>query len=206
MKKDTVISLTICLFIAVLPLTVQAQDEENIQEIFKKVTELTEQQKFPQAIVELGWAEKALQKKNAEKLTSFFPETLADFKADSMKTNAALGMTTVERVYKKEKLEVKVSLTGGSRPGLGNSLAGIAQMGAMLGAKGAGGMNSFRLDGQTANLNVNENRKKADLTVFLGSGSILKLEMKNGTDSDALKSMVKGLKVGEINDYLKADG
>ena len=207
-------AIILCLYIAVLPFATYTQvasaQDDTIEDIFKKVIEYTEQGRFPQAMTELSWAQKELQKKNAEKLKSFFPETLAEFKGGESKTGGALGMTTVERSYKKESSKVKVSLTGGSKSGLGNSIAGIAQMGAMFGAQGlngdAGGMDSFRIDGQTANLKVNQARKKADLTVFLSSGSILKFEMQNGTDGDALKLMAKEIKVADINSYLKAEG
>ena len=175
---------------------------EEIEKIFENVVKLKNDGNYAKAINELTWASKELERMNVEKLKSFLPDTVSGFTGQEVTANAVMGLTSIERNYSKDDISVKVSLTNTSgNSGLGGGFAGLGQLAAAFG--GQAGLNSFRIDGNTANLEVNQQRKSAELTVFLQSGSILKLDMSNSSDGELLKGLAEGLKLGEIDTYLK---
>ena len=198
---DDMKRLTIATFV-VLCLSSTAVAEE-LDTIFKKVNEYVAAQNYPKAIEELQWANKELEKKHNEKLGTLFPQELVGFKGDKLKAQAAMGFSTVEKVYRKGNQKIHVTLTGGSR-GQAGGLASIGRMAAMMGGNQPG-VETFRVDGRTANLNVQEGRSRAELSVFLESGDILKLELKNTKEAqaDTLKSALEQIQIGALDTYLK---
>ncbi len=178
---------------------------EDLNEIFKRVNELVAEKNYSKAIEELGWAKKEIEKLNTTQIQSFFPETLGDFKGGKIEQGGALGITNIERTYKKDgsngsSPEIKVSLTGGSggsgTEGLG-SLMAFGKMAAMM----DGAQNSFRISGKTATLT--EVGSGAELTIFLDSGSVLKFEGLYGIDGPTLRSLAEGFKLNDLDKYLK---
>jgi hypothetical protein len=201
MKKH--FTLANILFITAMcsPLSASA---ENIDEIFTKVKQYSENQNYPKAIEELAWAEKELQKLHFNKLQSFFPETLGAFKGKPAESQAAFGMSSVEKEYRDGKGILKISLAGGSGGAANNPMGGIAalaRMGQMMGQQP--GVETFRIDGRTANLKVNEKYKNAELTVFLEGGSILTAKLTKSADGDLLRQAIKQLPLTELDNYLK---
>jgi hypothetical protein len=178
---------------------------EDINDIFKKVNELVQAKNYSKALEELGWAKKEIEKMNSKQLESYFPDTLNGFKGQPVSASNALGFTNIERLYKKdESTSVKVSLTGSGPGGVPGGLGGLAafgKMAAMMGNNGDGS-DTFRINGRTAQLEEHSDEKRAELTVFLDSGSILKFEGSN-TDGGALKQMAEALKIGDLDTYLK---
>lgn len=176
---------------------------EELDQIFKRVQEMVQTKNYSKALNELTWARKEIEKMHTAQLQTFFPDELSGFKGSKVESNAALGFTSIERGYRNGNQSVKVSLTGGSgssQGGFGN-LAALGQMAALMGNQG--GMDTFRISGRTATLEKNESGQSADLTVFLDSGSILKLEGSNGASAETLKQMAEALKLDELEKYLK---
>lgn len=176
---------------------------EELDAIFKKVNEYVQQQNYPKAIEELSWAKQEIEKKNSQKLQTFFPDDVLGYKGDKTDINNALGFVNVERKYKGEKGIINASLTGGSG-GSGGALGGLAQFGKMAAMFGAqGGQETVRISGRTATIEKQPGSKSASISIFLDSGSVLKVESQNSQDTDALKSFAEALKIDEIDKYLK---
>jgi len=195
MKIMTALLLTF--FIA---LSLQA---EELKDIFGRVDQMVAAKNYTKALDELTWAKKEIEKMHTAQLKTFFPDQLAGYAGDKFEANNVLGITNLERVYKKSGApDVTVSLTGGSggsQAGFGG-LAAFGNLAAMMGNQE--GSDTFRIDGRTASLTLNPG-SNGELTVFLNSGSILKLEMMQNPNGETLKSMAQGLKLGDLESYLK---
>lgn len=191
------------LFITALILfgTAGLQAEEELDKIFAKVNELVAAKNYPKALEELNWAKNAVNKKHTEQMKSYLPDELGGFKGDKLEVNSALGMTNLERNYKSGNANVKVSLMGSSK---NSGMGGIANMGrlaAMMGGQGSG-QEAMRIDGKTASMNVSGSR--TELSVFLDSGGILKLETRKANDAAKaqLKKMAEEMKLTQLDQYL----
>jgi hypothetical protein len=176
---------------------------EDIQAIFQRVKELADNKNYSKAIEELSWAKKELEKMNAEKIQSFLPDKVLELNGDKPQSNSALGFTNIERTYSGADASIKVSLTGsgGNAAGLGG-LAQLGKMAAMFGGEGTN-QETIRVAGKTATLEKGEGTGNTSLTVFLDSGSILKLDLTKGSDAEKLKSFAEALKLQELDTYLK---
>ncbi|MBX7138618.1 MAG: hypothetical protein K1X83_11610 [Oligoflexia bacterium] len=178
---------------------------EELKDIFGRVEQYVAAKNYTKALDELSWAKKEIEKLNSGQLKTFFPDELAGFTGDKIESQNMFGITGMERLYKKSgaNTTVKVSLTGGAG-GAAGGLGGLAALGsfaAMMGQQQ--GQDTFRIEGRTATLEEHADSHAAELTVFLNSGSILKLEMQNGTDAAVLKQMAENLKLNDLDAYLK---
>ncbi len=185
-----------------IPFSAQAED---INAIFKKVNDLVAAKNYPKALEELGWATKELEKLNSQQLQSFLPDEVAGFTGKKAEINSALGMTNIERKYTKEKMRLKIAITGGSSGGANQGLGGLAAFGRMAAMMGGGqGQNTFRINGRTASM---EDRDDGGLlTVFLESGAMLTLELNNASDSATLKTVAEGLDLNKMDNYMRGQG
>lgn len=172
---------------------------ENLPDLLKKVQDYANAGNFSKAIAELDWVRKELEKGNQQKLQEFFPKEVAGYSRGNVESANVMGMSNTEASYKKDSSQVKVSLTGGTAGGALAGLAGLGQMAAMFG--GQPGVDSFRINGRTAQLN--EQGASSDLTVFLESGSLLKFE--GGSASD-LRALAEGFGIEKLDGYLKGQG
>jgi len=197
MRKFSVVFLLGALFLA--PLSALAED---VNAIFEKVNTYIEQKNFTKALEELKWAENEIGKMHTEQLKSFFPDELAGFKGSKIEVSSALGMTNLERQYTKDNNSVTLTMTGGSGAAGGamGGLAGLARMGMMMGGQGSG-QQSFRIKGQTANLT--EDGGRTELTIFLDSGSMLKLESRTEGFGQELRQIAENIQIEELEKYLK---
>jgi hypothetical protein len=196
MRKLTV------LLLALMIGTVSASAEENIDEMFNQVKAYLEAENYSKALEELGWAKNEIEKRHSKKVESFFPDTLEGFTGGSIEATNVMGMSNIERTYThSDGKRVKTSLIGGSAGGGG--LGAFGQMAAMLGA--SQGQNSFRLNGRTAHLEENEQRNRAELTVSLDSGSMLKFEMNGSSDGALLRKMAQAFDVAALDNYLRGN-
>lgn len=189
--------------IAMSPLAAAAED---INEIFKKVNEYVASKNFPKALEELNWAKKEIEKQNQDALRSFLPDQLAGFIGEKFEATNAFGISNIERSYKKDSTTVRISLTGGSGASGASPFGGIAALGsmaAMMGAQQGTGHDTLRVAGRTATLDLEEGSDNGSLTVFLESGSILKLEMDSGASRTALTSVAEAIKLNDLDNYLK---
>ncbi len=177
----------------------QGAHAEDINQVFSKVNEYVQQKNYPKALEELSWAQKELEKMHQGRLAELLPADVAGFKGSEPELNSALGFSNVEREYTSGEKSIQLSLTGtGGTEGLGG-LAGLAKMGMMMGGVQAG-KDQFRIDGRTASLDTTGT---PELTVFLESGSLLQLRAAEGVDGPTLKKFAEGLKVADLDAYLK---
>jgi len=177
---------------------------DDLPQIFKKVSELVEQKKYPKALDELSWAKKEIEKQNTAQLESYLPDSIGDFKGEKISSNGALGIVSIERNYVKGNDQIKVSLTGTSgsdAAGLGGGLAAFGKMAAMMGGQTPGN-ETIRVNGKTAILTLSDTSKSGDLSVFLDSGSVLKFEMSDNATADTLKKAAEGIKIEALDTYL----
>lgn len=176
---------------------------EDINEIFKKVNSYIAEQNYPKALEELSWAKKEIEKMNSSRIGTLLPKDLNGFTGNEPTVQSALGFNNIERTYKSGERTIKVSITGGGADGgmggLGG-LAGLARMGMMMGGNQPG-TDTFRIEGRAANLDSKTGAP--ELTIFLDSGAIVKLEGQNGVDGNTLKSFGEGLKISAIDNYLR---
>ena len=175
---------------------------EDLKQIFENVNKYYEEKNYAKALEELSWAQKEIEKANSQVTQSFFPAEYEGYKGGKIESANVFGMSNVERTYSKGSQSIKVSLLGGSKGQGQNPLGGLAafgQMAAMMG--GQPGVESFRMDGRTANLETQDD--SVNLTVFLDGGSMLKFEMSNSNDAGALKKFAQGFKIGDIEKHIK---
>lgn len=197
-------------FFAAILFSVSTSYAEELKPILDKVNELAQAGNYSKALNELSWAKQELEKKNSEKLLTFFPDTLSDFKGGHPQMDGALGFISVERPYQKGTSQVKISLTGGASGGAAGLLGGIGQMAAAFGGMQGMGMQGMgnetvRIAGRTAQLEVNKESQSANLTVFLESGSFLKFETSDSADGAMLKAMAESFGVDKLDQYLRGN-
>ncbi len=174
---------------------------EDLNEVFKKVTEYSQQRNYPKAMEELQWAQKELEKLHQQRLQELLPANIDGFKGEDAQFQSALGFTNIERQYVKGDQSIRLSISGSSGAGGMGGLADIAKMGMMMGGTQPG-KEQFRLDGRTASLDSSGG--SPELTVFLDSGSILQLQTSDESiDGASLKKFAQGLKLGDLDTYLK---
>jgi hypothetical protein len=180
-------------------LTATVAYAEDLPAIFKKVQELVEQKNYAGAMKELSWAQQELEKMHQQRLADMLPAEVDGFKGDKPEVQSALGFTTLEREYSKGEQRITLSISGGTGNEAMAGLAGIAKMGAMMGGVQPG-VDKVRLGSLTATLDSTDS---PEMTVFLDSGSVVTLKTGNGVDGAALKKFAEGLKLVELDYYLK---
>lgn len=174
---------------------------EEIDAIFKKVQEYVTQKNYTKALEELSWARNEIEKLKNDGLKKFFPDELEGLKGEKFEVSSALGMTNVERSYKGTDSLVAVSLVGGGKGGAFGGLAGLGRMAAMM--QQGQGIDQFRIKGLTASLD--ESGARPELSVFLESGGILKIEGRKNADGAKLKSVAESMDIPGLDKYLKGD-
>ena len=199
-KLHTITALSLCM--AGLTLASGTVRAEELDPIFTKVKTLVTSGDYSKALEELKWASKEIEKLNAKKLETFFPDSLIGYTGEKVSSGGALGMTNVERSYKNGKNSFKVILTNlGSSAG--GALGGLAQLGSMAGMFGGqNGMETIRINGKTAQMDTTSSSPK--LTIFLDGGSMLAIESQGAVKADELKSAAEALKIEDIEKYIKA--
>ncbi len=199
--KLRVFSVTLSL-LAGLAVITNIAIAEDLDDSLAKVKQLVTEKNYSAALEELGWARKEIEKMNSGQLSSFFPDQLAGFQGGKLESNSAMGFTNIERTYSKSGTSVKVSMTSGSLGGAGGmgGLGSLGQMAAMFGGS-APGQESLRIKGRTAMLEEREGT--ADLTLFLTSGPIIKLEGTQAATGKILRDLASALPLDEIETYLK---
>ena len=195
MNKKLIL-LSAGLFALCAPVLARAED---INEIFKKVNGYVGEQNYTKALEELTWAKKEIEKLNSTKIGTLLPASINGFTGGETQIQSALGFNNIEKSYTGNGKTIKVSVTGGGADSGMGGLAGLARMGMMMGGQQPG-MDSFRLDGRTANLDSSGG--SPELTVFLDSGSIVKIEGQ-GVDAATLKSFGEGLKLSNLDNYMR---
>jgi hypothetical protein len=177
---------------------------EDLKQIFENVNKYYEEKNYSKALEELSWAQKEIEKAKGQVTQALFPAELEGYTGGKIESTNVFGISNVERTYTKSgAATIKVSLMGSSKGGGQNPLGGLAAFGQMAAMMGGAqpGVETFRIDGRTANLETKEN--SADLTLFLDGGSMIKFEMSKSKDGEALKKFAQGFNIAEIEKQLK---
>jgi hypothetical protein len=173
---------------------------EDINEVFKKVNEYVAQKNYPKAMEELSWAQKELEKLHQTRLSELLPAEIEGFKGGDTEVQLVMGFSNIEREYQNGEKSVRVAITGtGSGDGMGG-LAGLAKMGMMMGGTQSG-IEQFRVAGRTASLDTTND--SPEVSIYLESGSIVRLTTGEGVNGQTLKKFAEGLKVADLDAYLK---
>jgi hypothetical protein len=195
------LALGVCSFV---PLPLAA---EELEAIFRKVTQQASAANYTKALEELTVARKELERLHLERLKSFFPESLAGLSGGEFESNSTLGMLRLERKYRvgesKSDLtsSVKVSLLGsGAKAGLGD-MPDLGRVAALLAKQS--GQDTLKIHGRKAQLVESGSNKSAELTVYLASGMLLKLEARKLDSSSLLKDMASAIDLDQLEKYLK---
>jgi hypothetical protein len=194
------LKITLVAAISFSALSAQFAYSEDLSTIFKKVQELSAQRNYAGAIKELSWAQQELEKLNQQRLSEILPGEVEGFKGEKAEIQSALGFTTLERQYLKGEQQITLSLSGGTGNDAMAGLAGIAKMGAMMGGVQPG-VDKFRLGSLTATLDTSNSTP--EITIFLDSGSVVSIKTGDGVDAATLKKFAEGVKLAELDSYLK---
>ena len=174
-----------------------AAGAEGIDELFANLKKYVEQEQYTNAMEELQWMQRELDKLHFEKVKSFFPDQLEDYKGGETKSQTVLGFTNLNRTYSGAGPDIEVALTGGAS--VAGGMAALLQMVNVLGNQE--NSTTFRLDGRTATL-VKDPDGSASLSVMLKSGSLLTFDAKNMEDVDVLKQAAGAFPLAALDDYL----
>jgi hypothetical protein len=174
-----------------------AAGAEGIDELFANLKKYVEQEQYTNAMEELQWMQRELDKLHFDKVKSFFPDQLEDYKGGETKSQTVLGFTNLNRTYSGAGPDIEVALTGGAS--VAGGMAALLQMVNVLGSQE--NSTTFRLDGRTATL-VRDPDGSATLSVMLKSGSLLTFDTKNMEDIDLLKQAAGAFPLAALDDYL----
>ena len=206
MRKPKALPFVLGLIVSPLTLTLCSNiaRAEDLNELLARVDKFVKEENFSKALGELKWAQAELEKKQMLKLQSFFPDELMEYKGKKLEQNSALGFMELKREYEKDGNSITVSLMGGAGgsggPGGSKPMGQIAQFGQMAAMFGGGNdQETIRIKGRTTTMKKGE---AGELTLFLDSGSMLKLESSN-VASEELKGLAEKLDIDGIEKYLK---
>ncbi len=201
--KATMRIFVLVCFFGITPGFVHA--EEQLGDILKRVSELHAEGKYVQAMNELSWASKELEKLHLEKLKAFFPKGEGGFTAGDFQSNNALGFVALERTYNSTSggsvtasLTGSASTDGAAAQGMG-ALAGFARMAEMMDTTGQS--EAVRVKGMRAT--VKNMGGQFELSLPLSSGMFFTLKPNSGTvTKEQLVTLANGLDSDGLNSYL----
>ena len=170
---------------------------ENIDELFANLKQFVAQEQYPNALEELQWMRRELDKLHIEKINSYFPDNLAGLQGNEPKSQSVLGFTNMSRSYSGDGKNVNVALTGGASAAGG--LAALAQMASLLGTQQDA--ETYRLAGRTATLVIDPDGKTS-ISVSLKSGSLLSFESNDLSEGGKLKEIAREFPVAGLDNYL----
>lgn len=173
---------------------------DDLNTMFGRVNGYVAANNYPKALEELTWVRKEIEKQHIAKLGKLLPDSIIGFTGEKVEASGALGFNSIQRTYKKGDVEITLSITdapsmAGDQMG---GLAGLGRMAAMMGSNTPGN-ETVRIDGRTATIESTEDG--GAITIYLNSGSILKLEGSSIT-ADTLKQAAEALNVGRVDGYL----
>ena len=184
---------------AISPQTVSgAASAESIDELFESLKKYVEQEQYTNAMEELQWIQRELDKLHFDKVKGFFPDALGAYSGGDTKSQTVLGFTNMSRTYSGAGPDIEVALTGGAS--VAGGVAALLQMVNVLGSQE--NTTTFRLDGRTATLVSDPGGGATSLSVALKSGSLLTFEAEGLEDAEALRQVARSFPVAALDDYL----
>lgn len=181
----------------------QAQ-EWNLTTSLGEIERDASEGRYPSALVELERARNYLLEQKNKRVKKFFPGTLKgvagkELTGEEIEVSVALGLTNMIRLYKGKDSELKVSLLGGGRSVSSQEESGLGRMAAMI-QKEDGGV-GLQIGGCSALLD--ESGARPELSIFLKSGGVLKLEGRQNLIGEQLKQLATKIDVAGLDRYLQ---
>lgn len=159
-----------------------------------------EDQDIVAALEEASWCVEGLQQIKSNRALAMFPDEVDGFIGGELKSQKALGMSMIERDYKRDGKTISITMTGGGGSGAAAGLAGLAalaEMGMNLGAQAG---TKFRVQRRTV-IDTSENGK-ANFMVQLRSGGMLTISS-SSVDQETAMAFVKAFPIADLDDALK---
>lgn len=169
--------------------------EEDPSESCSDAAELFSEGDVEGALEEARWCVTQLEQLKKNETVSFFKNEINGYKGGELDSQQAMGITVIERNYRKNEQEISVSLTGGVAGGMNNAFAALAAMGMQQGGQGE----KIRIHRRTAT--VTNEGGTAQLVVVLKSGGMLTFES-NDVSRDDLVAFAKEFPVADLDDSI----
>ncbi len=146
------------------------------------------------ALDEASWCVDGIKELQANRILHILPDSVDGYVAGEAQKQNALGMTTISRLYTKDKESIKVAMTQGGIAGTG--LAALAQLGLQFGGES---VNKFRVERRT----VFQMTEQGDqmFTVKLRSGGLMYVGS-DSLDAPTVKQFLEQLPISTIDDSL----
>lgn len=176
---------------------------EDFKDLMQRAQQFEDEGKFPQALTELNLAVQEIQRRHVEKLKEFAPGDVSGMTAEPAKAQAAMGMVSVEKVFKGSGGErIRFAITGGSAGAAGGmgAMMGLAQM-----AHAMGGVNSetVRVGGKRGQL-TNQNGRLS-FSMGVGSGAMMLIEQQGGKSpsKEQILAIANATNIEGLDKYLE---
>jgi len=176
------------LLVILLSGTLFAQEDPKV--LFESASELYEAGDIDGAIEEAEWGLELLRQMKREATSSQFLDEIAGYTGSPLETNAAMGMTVMERTYSKDGKSIRVTLAGGMNSAMGG-LGALASMGMM----GAG--EKVRIQRRTGNAMTEGSNQKIMFT--MKEAGMLTFESSN-VSMDELKVFAEAFPIAALDE------
>ena len=175
--------------------TVVAQGTEDAAAACLEAARLIDEDDVDGALDEARWCVESLEQVRQQRTLTVFPDEVEGFAGGELDNQSAMGMTMMERVYRRGDDEVSVQLATGAA---GTGLAAIAQMGMSL---GSGSGKKLRVQKRTV-VDMSEGEGEASYLVQLKSGGMLTIGSST-LGRDALLEFVRAFPIVELDETLE---
>ena len=128
---------------------------------------------IPGALEEARWCVTQLEQIKQKQVAAYFKDEINGYKGEKLKKQQAMGMSMIERRYKKEGTSINVTLTGAASGAPSNAFSALSALGMQMGGMGQ----QVRIQRHTAMV-MNESGK-VSIIITLKSGGMLNFESRN---------------------------
>ncbi len=181
--------------------SVQAQTAEDASAACLEAARMIEENDFSNALDEARWCVESLEQVKRERTFTVFPEEIDGFAGGELQNESALGMSMLEREYRRDGDTITVSLVSGGIAGGGlasGGLAALAQLG--LGAGGAG--KKIRVQKRTV-IDMSESAGNAQFLVQLKSSKGMLTISSDDLPSDEVLAFVRAFPIRDLDEALQ---
>ncbi len=183
------------IFLASIVFVSGVSAEDSPSKTCASAAELFKEGDVEGALEEARWCVTQLEQIKQNQVSSFFKDEINGYAGGKIDQQQAMGISMVERVYKKNSNSIKVSLSGGASGAANNAFAALASFG-MQAAAGK----KIRIQRRTAN--VNEEGGSNQVVITLKSGGMLHFESSN-LSSESIIEFAKAFPVADLDDARK---
>ena len=178
----------------------RAQTAEDASAACLEAARMIEENDFTSALEEAKWCVESLEQVKRERTFTVFPEEIAGFVGGELQDQSALGMSMIEREYRRDGDAISVSLVSGIASGglASGGLAALAQLG--LGAGGAG--KKIRVQKRTV-IDMSESEGNAQFLVQLKSSQGMLTISSDDLPSDDVLAFVRAFPIKDLDEALE---